>query len=254
MRAKVILAMFLIVLCCAGCSFSRGGEDDTEDKNQIEYVNSIENLTSGEFYVYHEGKYLKPYIGNTSYDKNQKVGEASDDRVAWFMDDWSRIPTLYSGDYLVYYIDDMLEESFTIERFEYLGYTVGICNLVRTDSGRYSFNALQNEGEGDSFINPDSDAARLLKLNTEKAIIDNIGAAKLRAGNITRAGTIQGLEQGKSYATDIYIGSKLKTYILKADSIALCSMEAENTNDYTFLRSKVLRINFPEYMNAALNG
>ena len=73
MRAKVILAMFLIVLCCAGCSFSRGGEDDTEDKNQIEYVNSIENLTSGEFYVYHEGKYLKPYIGNTSYDKNQKV-------------------------------------------------------------------------------------------------------------------------------------------------------------------------------------
>lgn len=248
MKYKAIMVLFLLVIICTGCSLKRSEEKSEEEKNQIEYVNSIDNLTPGNYYIYHEDKYLKPYIGYASFDTTKSTN-TSDTRVAWFMDDWSKIPTLYSGDYLVYYTDNPLDESFKVERFEYLGYTIGICNMKRMSSGRYAFYATKDEKSGSSYINPGSDAARLLSLNTEQAIIDNIGTAKLRAGNITRAGTVQGLEPEASYATDIYIGSELKTYILKADSIALCSMDYFDTNDYTFLRSKVLRINFPDYMN-----
>ncbi len=204
----------------------------------------MDDLESGGYYIFHEGKYEKPYFGNTSFDASKNTGSISDRRVAWFMEDWKKIPTLYPGDYVVFYSESQLSEVFNIERFEYLGYTFGISGMERTKSDRYSFDTT-----GKTNINPSSDAARLLELNAEGVIIDNIGDARLRSGNITRAGTIQGLEKNMSYSTDVYVGSTLKTYVLKADSIALCSMENITTNDYTFLRSKVLRINLPNYLN-----
>ena len=253
---KALAVLLSLSFLLTGCSLRRDGKKvEEEEKNQVEYVSSIDELENGHYYIHHEGQYLKPYIGNASFDTVEDRSQTSgNDRVAWFMDDWSKIPTLYSGDYIVFYTESPLSEEFNIERFEYMGYTLGICGLKRTKSGRYSFDAT---GSSSKYVNKESDAARLLDLGEESVIIDNIGSAKLRSGNITRAGTVQGLKEDCSYTTDVYVGSKVKTYVLKADSIALCSMEHYSTSDYTFLRSSVIRINLPSYLNDgyyAVNG
>lgn len=246
-KLPVLALMISLSMVMTGCSFTRNKNAVNESEtNEIDYVESMDELEENQYYVYHDGKFQKPYIHNASFNtKEDNSSSTSDDKVAWFNNDWTKIPTLYDGDYIVYYTSDTLDEKFNIERYEYLGYTVGICQMTRLSSGRYEVAT----GENDDTVNLASDAARILDEGSETAIIDNIGGAQLRSGNISRAGTIVGLKQNSSYSADVYFGTTLKTYVLKADSIALCSMETVTITDYTFLRSKVLRINLPDYIN-----
>ncbi len=258
MKKRIGVLMLAMALVFSSCSRQQRTTTEEQTPNDIEYVNSLDELQENQYYICHEGKYLRPYIKYATFDTTTDTSNTTgSNRVAWFMDDWSKIPTMYPGDYIVFYSNSPLSETFHIERFEYLGYTVGIAGLKRTNSGRYSFNAVKSTEKNISLINPVSDAARLYKLNAESVIIDNIGTAELRSGNISRAGTINGLEANKTYQTDVYTGSKLNVYILKADSIALCSMEHHVIQDYDLLRNKVLRVNLPSELQDgyyAING
>ncbi|RHU82988.1 hypothetical protein DXC24_12845 [Clostridium sp. OM08-29] len=245
-KKRFCIVLTIMALCLTGCSRKKIN-DKTEIKidNNIEYVESLDELEENTYYVVHDGKYEKPYIKNASFDiKYDTSSTLNEDDVAWYMEDFSKIPTLYSGDYIVYYTSEEFNENFYIRRYEYLGYTVGISKMERLDSGRYAFGIGTYET-----INPDSDANRLKEEGETRAIIDNIGGAQLRSGNVSKAGTIIGLSKNKSYAADVYIGTELKSYILKADSIALRAMETDTIKDYTFLRSKVIRLNLPDYLN-----
>lgn len=258
MKKRALIILLASAMCLSGCSFSRKKKTNVEeDTNSVGYIEKMDELKEGGYYIYHDDKYLIPYIGKATFDTaSDRSQYTNSGRVAWFMDDFNKIPTLYEGDYLVYYTSNPLNETFNIERFEYFGYTIGISGLRKKSSGRYAFNALKSNSSS-SYINSNSDAGRLYDLGSSEVIIDNIGGSKLRAGNITRAGTIYGLEQDKLYAADLYVGTNLNTYVLKADTIALVSMEHRSTNDYTFLRSKILRINLPENLNDgyyAVNG
>ncbi len=257
-RKFFIIYLVVISICLSGCNLSRKKKTDTKKStNEVDYVESMDDLEDGGYYIYHDDKYYLPYIGSATFNTSSDRSDYSNSgRVAWFMDDFNKIPTLYEGDYLVYYTNNKLNEKFNIERFEYFGYTVGISGLYQKSSGRYAFDATKSNS-GTSHINNKSDAGRLLELSSSEVIIDNIGGSKLRSGNITRAGTIYGLEQDKLYAADLYVGTNLNTYVLKADTIALVSMEHTSTNDYTLLRSKILRINLPKNLNDgyyAVNG
>ena len=245
MKLKILLLTTALAISATGCSFGKK-EEVTTVTTEVEYKESLEDLELDHYYIYHEGKYLEPYFGNTNFDKEDTSKHSGSDRVAWYMDDWTKIPTLYSGDYMVYITENALTESFDIERFEYLGYSFGLSGLKRLKSGRYAFDATEKGGQN---FNKDSDAYRLLELHSEGVIIDNIGTAKLRSGNISNAGTVVGLEGNMLYSLDVYVGSKIQNYIVKADSITLSSMENMNISDYTLLRNTVLRINFPDYMN-----
>lgn len=250
-KKKLLIVLLSAVMSLSGCSLSRQKKKtDNVIKNEVEYVDDMDKLENGGIYIYHDGKYLIPYIGAASFDTaSDNSRSSSSGKVAWFMDDWDKIPTMYKGDSLVFYTVNPISENFYIERYEYLGYTIGICGLSKKTSGRYSFNAVNADNGRRSYINRSSDASRLLELDFSDVIIDNIGGSKLRSGNISRAGTILGLEPNKEYAADLYTGTQLNVYVLKADNRALCSMESTMTNDYTFLRSKILRINLPENLN-----
>jgi hypothetical protein len=211
----------------------------------------MNELEDGKYYILHEGKYYPLYNDEESTFNNEKTADAaSDSRSMFFNDDWEKIPTMYTGDSLIFYTTDKLTEAVTFERFEDLGYSVGMCNLKRMDSGRYAFDAINTSDSPNSNININSDAARLFDLEASQVIIDNIGGAQLRSGNISRGGSIVGLSKDKLYSTDLYVGSKLKNYILKADTRILTSMERFTINDYAFLRSKILEVYVPDYFNS----
>ena len=250
----LIITATLLLFCLTGCSLTRSSTAATEtDADEITYLTSMKELKENSFYVYHDKKYYPVYMKNASFkDSEESVNtRESDDRTLYFNKDFNKIPTFYKGDALIYYTSDKLTENFVFERFEDFGYSIGISNLKRLDSGRYSFDAVKdtNSDNAKLNINPNSDANRLYELNKEQLIIDNIGGAQLRSGNISRGGIIIGLEKDKLYSTDIYTGSKLKNYILVADTRMLTSMEACSINDYSFLRSKVLKVNIPDYFN-----
>ncbi len=156
---------------------------------------------------------------------------------------------MYAGDELVYKTAEDMTETVTIERFEYVGETIGVCNLTETETGRYSYKIGASDGD----VNINSDAIALTELttdtDTETAIIEVIGDISLRSGNISRGGIILGLTKDESYSLDVYAGTYINRLEVKADCIAFTSMESYTITDYTFLRSQIARINIPTWFN-----
>lgn len=258
---SITIALLFILTSC-GVHREQQNEEEKVD-NKIESVNKMSELEENSFYVYKDNKYYPVYMKNCSFklDGDNYNTSPKDDRTLYFMDDWDKIPTLYEGDSLIYYTSENLNEKFVLERFEDFGYSVGLSNLERLESGRYAFSAVKEEDDDSDkknpYINPESDAARLYEIGQTQVIIDNIGGAQLRSGNISRGGVIIGLEKDSYYATDVYKGSEIESFILKADTRMLTSMEVYQITNYTFLRSKILKINLPDYFNSGyymING
>ena len=247
-RLKIITSILLLTFM-TGCSTQRQTAT-TEEVDPTEVVADMKNLEDGKFYILHVGKYYPLYEGVASFDRDRIASYTDDSRNLYFNDDWDNIPTMYMGDSLIYYTNENLEETVTFERFEDFGYSIGITNLSRLDSGRYAFDATEEKSEDNTYINPNSDASRLLELNMSQVIIDNIGGAQLRSGNISRGGSIMGLEKDRLYSTDVYVGTNLKNYILKADTRILTSMEVTEVTNYSFLRSKILEVYIPQNFNS----
>lgn len=244
---KRISLLLMILFCITGCE-QRGKKEEVIE--EVEIISDMNELEDGRYYILHDGKYYPLYKkGEATFNQDEASSSPLDSRSLFYMDDWEKIPTMYMGDSLIYYTSDNLNESVIFERFEDLGYSIGICNLSRMDSGRYALNATTGDDTKNRNINYKSDAARLLDLDSTQVIIDNIGGAQLRSGNISRGGTIIGLSKDKLYSTDLYVGTKLKNYVLKADTRILTSMEGYTINNYAFLRSKIIEIYIPEYFN-----
>ena len=247
MQKRKILTVICALLCASamtGCSLisdifirtpSSGGTYD------VTVVGSVNEIEDGGYYVEKSnGEYHRLYFGRaTFYGRSDSV---SPERVAWFGKDYSRIPTMHKGERIVYRSASEFGSTFTIERFEDIGYTVGISGLNKTSTGRYAFSSDRSRGN----IDPDSSAGVLYSLGEHQLTIERIGGIDLRSGNISRAGTVIGLTEGKSYETDIYIGTDVMTYSLVADVRALVSMESYTTSDYKYDRSHVISFELPD--------
>ena len=250
--AVIFAAMFLIPT--VGCG-KRKQKDVATNTDAMMEIQNMDDLKENHFYVFRNKKYYPVYRKNASFDTSKDTVNTSqsDSRTLYFNEDWDKIPTLYEGDSLIYYTSENLNENFIFERFEDFGYSIGLSNLERLESGRYAFDATKdekNKSKINPYINPASQANTLYELNQSQIIIDNIGGAQLRSGNISRGGVIIGLEKDKLYSTDVYQGSKLTNYVLKADTRMLTSMEVYSITNYSFLRSKILKINIPDYFNS----
>ena len=254
---SMAIACVLILSVLSGCAaFDRRTEHGVVENEITEgeptFLESMDDLVTGHFYVFHDGKYYDPVWQEMSFSPDSTGYQSS--HTAWFSEEnFGTIPTLYKGDYLVYYQDASFAESFIFDRFSDLGYTIGLCNLEKMSSGRYSFDAVT----GSLNIAPYSDAARLTLLQEEDVVIDSIGKAELRSGNVTEAGTILGLKENEYYTTEVYVGTELHAYTLKADRMAFTAMESVRINDYTFLKNRIIRINIPNYFHSgyySVNG
>lgn len=222
------------------------GNKSSENKIGVITFGDIDKLADGGYYVRHGDVYYQPYFGQTSFTPDRTVTAKDDKRVAWYGEDYANIPTMNKGDTIVYHSTQPFTEGITIERFEDLGYTVGICQMKETSSGRYSFATDSRKFN----VDIKSDAGTLCQNGETTATFEKIGGVHLRAGNISRAGTVVGLSKDKTYDCDIYIGTDLHEYKIKADVKALCSMEVFEIKDYNFDRSKTITFKFPKNLQS----
>ena len=222
------------------------GNKSSENKIGVITFDDIDKLADGGYYVRHGDVYYQPYFGQTSFTPDRTVTAKDDKRVAWYGEDYANIPTMNKGDTIVYHSTQPFTEGITIERFEDLGYTVGICQMKGTSSGRYSFATDSRKFN----VDIKSDAGTLCQNGETTATFEKIGGVHLRAGNISRAGTVVGLSKDKTYDCDIYIGTDLHEYKIKADVKALCSMEVFEIKDYNFDRSKTITFKFPKNLQS----
>lgn len=250
--------MMSVIFC--GCAKEEKSVEIMSSEMQEEAY--LANLEDGNFYIRHKNKICDPvYFGNGTFDAGATVSNPDSARIMWYKDDFNTIPTLYEGDSLIFYTNNVLNESFIFERFEDLGYSVGICRMAETLSGRFSISTLVE----DRCTYPNGDTDELLNLTNELVILDTLGGNYLRvvdeeAGEesyLSRCGTVNGLEQNKKYAAEIYEGTVRHEYIFTADVRILGSMEVTESTDYMFESKKIINIAIPEFFNTGyymING
>lgn len=259
----LVVLVLSMLLSLVGCKKQPKDEENSNaqadvesseetSKYRIAYIKDMYELERGNFYVYREGLgYTRPYFGITNFSGG--ATSASSSRVAWFMDDFDLIPTIYAGDSIVFRTLSEFSETFYLERFYDTGYTFGLCLLSLTKTGRYKLST----GTDDGTLNRNSDAAKLAQYGDINVTIDAVGGEFLRGEMVSSSGTVRGLEKDKDYDVDLYVGTELQDTVLKADSRCLVSAEVRTTMDYHFLQSDIIMIEMPYWLNSgyySING
>ncbi len=250
MVIKKILATLLcgaLVLSLTACGSRPGSLAEEEEQKTVTVIDNMDDLEDGKYYIQHGEEYYELYAGAANFETGDATPTAANSGAytVWYTNDWEAVPTMYAGDKLIYKTSSDFTEKFSFLRFKYLGGTMGICSLSKTSTGRYRYE-FDDDG-----INSASDAGRLedLSSSSDTIIIEKVGGSALRSGNVSDGGSIIGLTLGEIYDADIYAGTKLNHYKLAADCTALESMDYLSTEDYTFLRSQVVQVNLPSWMN-----
>lgn len=232
----------------SGCK-KKPGETPGETKPQtqeqnIEYIQDEADLAEGAFYVKSDAGYAPLYIGEATFNTS---GNRYNSDIAWFVNDWDAIPTLYEGDSLVYKNTQYLSEEFVFDRFYDQGYTFGIKGLSETVSGRCRLEIIPEN------FNSRSDADKMLDLMTDSVIFETMDGQPFRADAVSiDGGLVLGVEKDREYDFEIYTGTQLsdaKKMTLRADCRALTYRQTGRVTDYDFLRSATVVIKIPEYYN-----
>lgn len=239
MRKKIIA-----LLIAAICGSSLCGCTAAIDEDNAKTTKDVNELKPGHFYVQHGKEYIPCDTDEINFEGEEESKTSNPNRVVWYAQG-KDMPTLYKGDKLLFCTAKEMPSSFYWERFKYNGYTVGISNLKKLNSGKYS---LYVGGKDAKYVQQHSDAKSLYKISdNDNIIIDSIGDTKLTDEIFDKAGLIQGLKKDKTYNVAVYTGTYYKKCQLTADVKAYSSVDFYDSYNYEFLKNNVAIVEIPDY-------
>lgn len=164
------------------------------------------------------------------------------ERFAWTTigyDD-TTIPTMHAGDTLVYKSADTIPEYFNFERYSDEGYTIGVANLIRGNSGNYLYDLEQ------SYVNeapyPISDTQGLKNLGAGQVYIVSVGNVRVSPTTVSETGTVKGLKRNENYICDVRTGTESITAAFRATSHLFVSLEQYKTQTFYFSAKHTIEI------------
>lgn len=272
LKMRKIIWIFMALVMCVACLSACGSESEDENNVEADEYAYLKELVDGCYYIRHSDNTVEEvYFGAATFEEEDTTYNASSGRIMWFKEDFDNIPTLYAGESLILYTNAEFDEEMLFERFEDMGYTIGICNMDILESGRLSIST-----EIDNLCTyPGSDADEILNLENENVILDTLGGKKIRVEQsstvsddeivtrtwtdsvLSRCGTINNLVRGSVYKVEIYNGTVRHEFNLATDIRVLSSMEAWKSYDYNFESETIINISIPEYFNSGyymING
>lgn len=251
----MVLLLIIPTLILHGCKENIVSESDV---SWYELVHTPkENLQSGMFYVKtvtigteKEGSEILPagmevfypiYFGAAAFDYGD-IGKASAKRIFKLTQDVVKIPVLYAGDQLVYVNNSTPPGTISWERFEDLGYGIGISGIGINETGRYQFK------KNETTVLEKSSIGEILKnvKNGTVVVIDKFNGNPIKEEILSRSGTILGLVKDESYPMDIYIGTHHYAINVVADCKIFTSYSDFGTNNYEYTDDGYAIITIPE--------
>ena len=254
---KIALAVAAASLFATGCGEEveapefedvavSAGEESSRLGIDSESKGFVDSLTSGSFYVVHNGVYY-PLTNGTPSDalgSSSKVDRPSPDRQMYYTTDGMLdVPTFYPGDHLVFYSKDEFLDEIRWERFYDMGPTVGLLALKRSDSGRYYVD-LDDDGV---HTMPESELNALYDLEASKILVDKVGGVVID-DTVVQDGLILGATEGKTYDIEVYTGTIYKHFSSDANVRAFKSYELFASTEYETLQDCFWEVSVPEYM------
>ena len=224
-RKSKFLAVFLSVLMLTASACNKDKVMD-KDGNILEYTQSDIKDMSGYFVrIEHDSSdvvfqpLLNPSkVGTVSFSKSVESIENLGSRYILMSDRDNLIPIITGNNLLIYVDkDSAIPSSFQIEKMEDCGFTFGgrfyapenSKGLRIVTSGFSKENFVENSDMKDQWDD---------KSNLSLYSLDMIGETQLGANNIDENGIFQGLEYGKTYEFQCYVGTAYDKVSVECDT------------------------------------
>lgn len=226
-----------------------------EEQAQQEQANAYEKrmfsvgeIVGGNYYV-KDGDFFYPvargYLMSRA-ENDTAIAKQADpsNRSLYFSGDDAQIPTLYSDCSLVFKAQEgeSIPAEFVLERFKDNGWSVGINGLQQNQGG-----TLATTVTGSTFYYGSS-MANIQVSEGDALILDKVDGISFGKNVLSSVGTINGLEQGRDYKIDAYVGTNYVGLNAKADVHVFISMERYVLTEYSMDPAGYLSVSFPHDM------
>ena len=249
-KLKIILFIMLAFSLLSSCGDASVAISD-EKGEPIYYTSSdlsISDLEGSEgiFILNSDGTFSPIATGFSGYQDSPSG--ASKDRYIWWTDNKTcltkLIPTFTKDSKLVmiYNADTSLPGEFLLEKYKYLGYTVGTHFYRSDDNSMYIMtdDMLEDASASEILLEvSDEDSYKIAAVNRKKNLpLDNVD------NNLQM---LLGLEKGATYNFSFYKGTKYVTFNTVADTQVMQSESLIRLeNPYTKTKDGYFEINLPE--------
>ena len=256
MLAGLIIIIVLVVGVFVLKQIKERKENEQNSVRQTELKTlTADQIKSDTFYVNYRDAFYEVAKGTTNFEDGALVREPNPERVVTFTDDDGIVPTMFMDDNLIMK-SSSVPNTFTWERFQDLGYTIGVWGLKENSAGKYSFPpSTSNVNLYSSFCDGLRSSETLT--TAEQVIIDKINNNVLKKNSMSAAGTVSDLMQGQTYALDLYVGTSYFGVQAKADTHVLSSFETYETSSYDYIDNGYIRVTIPDYFKSGyyyING
>ncbi len=211
--------------------------------------NFVEKLVSGTYYVVTpDNVYYPLYKDYVLNDENAPEDSTTPDRQLYATyDTENEIPTLYSDCNIIYYSKTGILDYIQWERFYDLGYTIGLYNIEKMQSGRYYIDLA--EDDNNKYILENTELTQLYDLGKTSILLDRIGGITVDKSVISQR-LIKATNKGETYDLEVYNGTQFATYQVTANVHAFRDYELYRSVEYETLQDYFFRVDVPKYFKS----
>ena len=272
MKKKFLALTFSLIFVLSlfsGCGKSDKETTNTATPDDVEpsYYTSEEELPDDAYYIVKKVtvKEKKKKVKETRYypllsaentctnvQDNYTGFDAT--RVEWvnYSVDEGLIPTMSEDDELIYKSANMIPTKYSLEKFFDNGYTFGVCGLKEDLSGNCKYDpengaAVLSTSSAAGFSGlSEVESVYLVscKENTKKGDAKEV---KITSDYLSDSGTVENLDQMKSYDCDIRTGTEKVAATLVCDTHYFSSAETYRFGSFDFVTEHIARLNVPDY-------
>lgn len=214
--------LFSVLLIGLLCMFTGCKEVQIFEKEDVLVKENVsENKLEQDTYYVKEGtKFTKVYLPETNARGVIKKLDSS--RIMYFNDDEFMVPEHYKGELIAYASASADLEYMVLERYEDIGYSLGIYGGTIKEDGYYHFSVKNNTIEGSQaqsyFNNTESDEIRLI----------SVGGTPIAEVIDPGSGIIRKLKKDTAYTLEFYAGTYYYRANFTADTHFLRAFEVYN--------------------------
>lgn len=235
-----------------------------------EATSDSDNLYDGQYYIWHDSKEdnIEKDLHRTSNRKGNDVDELFTPVYAGGMDNNDtdslqyfystttgehKIPTLFTGDKLVYHSTKEVPMTIKVTRMKDDGYSIGLYDIKKyNDTNLYYINTGDNFV--DSITKTDTASATVAQESTDKEInnvfISTVGKKTLVPKMLTESGIIANLKKEGKYDVCYSFGTMQSKATFVADVHFFSHMEDFELKDMTFIDDNLVEVNIPAYFKS----
>lgn len=254
----LLAAIMAVSVAASGCK-----KKEPEPEGPVEQALTavtVNDLKSGCYYVKNGGDFYELPVEGVNFDTS-KAAETTTmaangiikkdaNRIVDFVYKDNAIPTLYKNDQLVFKASGNVP-SFTWERFNDQGYSIGLYGLSASAAGKIQFENGKSGNDSTSSITAAISASLTDGMTLDNGfVLDKVNGASLTGDNLRTGGIVAGLTKDAIANCDLYVGTSLVSASTVADMRAFTSFELYTTELYSNSPDGYAIVDVPDYLKS----